>query len=39
LIQGDAVLLSHGTEESEVFINKNYSEKRNKKACTRIVVA
>jgi len=31
-MQGDSVLLSNGTEENEVFINENYSEKRNKKA-------
>jgi hypothetical protein len=34
-MQGDAVLLSDGTEENEVFINENYSEERNKKACIR----
>jgi hypothetical protein len=29
-MQGDAVFLSHGTEENEVLVNENYSEKWNK---------
>jgi hypothetical protein len=38
-MQGGAVLLSHGTEENEVFINKDNSKKRKKKACIGTVLA